>query len=211
MKRMMLCMLAGLMAAGCSSRTFSSTPRTAIEMLLLSTAVDRTMDRLTMPELAGEKVYIDFANLTSYDVEYVKVALRTQTARQGATLVASPEAATLVMEVASGGHAMEYKSSLIGLPQLPVPKAEVPLPEMPLYRKIEQTAIMKLLVFVHRKGEFVSSLLVHAKADRDESFLLGYRYQTADDIRSGWERADADLRESAVPQQGQGEPSRPAP
>jgi hypothetical protein len=163
-------------------------------MLLMSTAVDRTMDRLEMPELKGEKVYIDFTNLKSYDVEYIKVALRTQTARQGASLVGSAGEATLVMEVASGAHAMEYKSNLIGLPQLPVPKADVPMPEMPLYKKIEQTAIMKLLVFVHRKGEFVSSLLVHAKADRDECFLLGYRYQTADDIRSGWERADLELR-----------------
>ncbi|MFP4053572.1 MAG: hypothetical protein ACLFV7_06895 [Phycisphaerae bacterium] len=63
-------------------------------------------------------------------------------------------------------------------------------------RKIEQTGICKLLLFVHENGRFVASWTFHAKADRDETVVLGWRHQSADDIRTGWERADLKLQDA---------------
>jgi hypothetical protein len=51
--------------AGCATRAVSITPRTAIEQLLLSTAVDTAIDKISLPELADKKVYPDFSNLHS--------------------------------------------------------------------------------------------------------------------------------------------------
>ena len=172
---------------------FSYTPRTAIEQLLLSSAVDLALAKFEMPELNGRKVYVDLTNLKSYDVEYVRVAVRVRIAVQGAILVGSADQADMVVEVASGALAMEHKTGTIGIPQLPMPQSDVPLPELPLHKKVEQTAIMKLLIFVHEKGKFVAAGWYYAKSDRDESFILGWRIQRKDDVRQGWERADAKL------------------
>lgn len=169
------------------------TSRTAIEQLLLSSAVDRAMERLDMPVLRGAKVYVDFTNLNCTDAEYVKVALRARVAKLGATLAKSADQADCTMEVASGALAMEHKTGMVGLPALPVPNSPVPLPEVSFHKTVEQTAIVKLLIFVHKDGQFLAADQYYAKADRDESFILWYRYQRQDDVREGWERADVKL------------------
>ncbi len=189
------CCLSFLAGSGCSSRQFSTTPRTAIEQMLISGAVDKAMEKVHMPMLDGRKVFVDFSQLKAYDVEYVKVAVRATLARQGAVLVESADAAELTAEVASGALALEYKSGLVGLPSLPVPKADIPLPEMPIYKTIEQTGIMKLLIFVHEGGRFVAADTYYAKVDRDESFFLWWKHHRTDDIRTGWEQADARLEQ----------------
>jgi len=182
--------VAALASLGCTSRTFSTTSRTAIEQLLLTRAVDVAMVKFNMPELADKKVFIDFTNLKCYDAEYVKVAVRTRVAQIGSRLTDSAADADLTVEVASGALALEYKHGVIGMPALPVPNSPVPLPAMPFYRSTEQTAIVKLLIFVHDSGKFVASHMYYAKADRDESFILQWRATKQDDVRTGWEQAE---------------------
>ncbi|MBC8372459.1 MAG: hypothetical protein ISS69_11030 [Phycisphaerae bacterium] len=179
-----------LASLGCTSRTFSTTSRTAIEQLLLTRAVDVAMVKFDMPELANKKVFIDFTNLKCYDAEYVKVAVRSRIAQIGSRLADSADDADLTVEVASGALALEYKTGVIGMPALPVPNSPAPLPAMPFYRSTEQTAIVKLLIFVHDSGKFVASHMYYAKADRDESFILQWRATQQDDVRTGWEQAE---------------------
>jgi len=183
-----------LTVGGCSSRTFSTTPRTAIEQLLLTRAVDVAMVKFNMPELADKKVFVDFTNLKCYEAEYVKVAVRVRIAQIGSILVDSADKADLIVEVASGALALEYKQGIVGMPSLPVPNSPVPFPAMPFYRSTEQTAIAKLLIFVHDKGKFVASYQYYAKADRDESFIMQWRSSKQDDVRQGWEQADLKLK-----------------
>ena len=185
-------LLLGL-SAGCTTRRVSTTSRTAMEQLLLSTAMDKAMQKLDLPMLKGSTVYVDCANLKGTDVEYLQVALRARVARLGAILVTDSKEADYVMEVASGALAMEDKSSLVGMPAMPVPQAPVPVPEMSLFKTVEQTAILKLLIFVHQKGKFVAADQFFARGDRDESLVLWYSFQRRDDTREGWERADAKL------------------
>ncbi len=181
------------LAAGCSTRTASNTPRTAVEQLLISEAVDLTLKKFKLPELRGKRVYVDLANLKAIDGEYVKVAVRARFAELGAILATSPGEAEYVAEIASGCLGTEYKNSVVGMPPLPVPSSPIPLPEVSLFRKVEQTAILKLLIFIHRKGRFVACARYFAKADRDEGFIMWTRFQKKDQVREGWERADAEL------------------
>jgi len=193
MKRFLLFALLLVVSTGCSVRRVSTTSRTAIEQLLLSTAVDKALAKFDMPMLKDSKVFVDFTNLKGTDIEYLHVALRASVANQGAILVPDAEKADYVMEVASGALAMEDKNSLVGMPALPMPQAPIPIPEMSLFKTLEQTAILKLLIFVHQKGRFVASDQYFARGDRDESFIFWYRFQRKDDVREGWERADASL------------------
>jgi len=182
--------VAALASLGCTSRTFSTTSRTAIEQLLLTRAVDVAMVKFDMPELADKKIFLDFTNLKCYESEYVKVAVRTRVAQIGSHLAASSDDADLMVEVAAGALALEYKDSVIGMPPLPVPNSPVPMPAMPFYKTTEQTAIVKLLIFVHASGKFVASHMYYAKADRDESFILQWRSTSQDDVRTGWEQSE---------------------
>ena len=97
----------------------------------------------------------------------------------------------------------EYKSFLLGIPALPVPSSPVPLPEASLYRTVEQTGIVKLMIFVRSGGRFVSLAHYYAKVDRDETFFLWHRFQRHDEVRTGWEKADLHLAEQCQELAGQ--------
>lgn len=183
-----------LVVAGCSQRAVSNTARTPIEQLLLSGATDRALAKLELPEIAGKKVFVDLANLKSYDVEYVRVATRARFAQLGGILVAKPEDADYVAEVACGALAIEFKSSVVGIPSLPVPNSPIGLPEVNAYRTTEQTGIMKLLIFVHAKGELILAAHYYAKCDREEGFVGHWRFQRTDEVREGWEESDRKIQ-----------------
>ena len=133
-------------------------------------------------------------HLQATDAPYIKVALRVRLGELGATIIHTEEKADYIVEVASGGLGTEYKTLHIGLPPMPMPGTPVPTPEVSVFKTAEQTGILKLLIYVHRKGQFISAHHYYAKYDRNEIFILWWRFQTKDDIRSGWERADLKLR-----------------
>ena len=196
---------------GCSSRSLSNTPRTAVEQLLLTAAVDRAMEKFELPEANGHRIWADFSNLGGIDKEYVKVAVRARLAQLGAILVDAGSDADYIAEIASGSLGTEYKTFLLGIPAFPVPNSPVPFPEAALYRTVEQTGIVKLMIFVHSEGRFVSLAHYYAKADRDETFLLWYRFQQHDDVRRGWEKADLRLAEQFQEPAGQVEQAADGP
>ncbi len=186
--------------AGCGTRTFTNTDRAAIEQLLLSGAVDNALEKLDIPQLAGKKTYLDFTNLKSYDLEYVKAAVRARFAEIGAHLAEDAKQADYVVEISSGALGTEYKSSILGIPAIPVPGSPTPLPELALTRSIEQTGIAKLLVLVHSNEKVVSTGHYYGKVERDENFVLWFRWQSKDDIRTRWEAADEKLKAKSAQQ-----------
>ncbi len=186
--------------AGCGTRTFTNTERAAIEQLLLSGAVDNALEKLDIPQVAGKKTYIDFTNLKSYDLEYVKAAVRARFAEIGAHLVGNAEQADYVAEISSGALGTEYKSSILGIPSIPIPNSPTPFPELALARGVEQTGIAKLLVLVHSNGKAVSTGHYYGKVERDENFVLLFRWQSKDDIRTHWEAADEKVKAKSAQQ-----------
>ena len=198
MKQIVLAVLVLVYLAGCATRSVSNTPRTAVEQLILSTAIDTALSKFQLPEVAGKKLYVDFTNLKGYDAEYVKVAVRARFAEIGATLADKPEQAEFIAEIASGCIGNEYKSFIMGIPALPIPGSAVPMPELALYRDVEQTGIVKFLIFVHANGNLVALDQYYARADRNESFLLWFRSQRKDQIRESWERADLELKQKTL-------------
>lgn len=187
-----------LFMGGCTTRAFTNTPRTAIEQLLLSAAVDNAVAKFHVPQLAGRKTYLDFSYLNCFDVEYVKAAVRARFAQIGADLVKDPEQADYIAEISSGALGNEYKSSLLGIPSIPVPGSPTPLPELALARGVEQTGIAKLLVFIHADGKVVTTDHYYGKAERSESFILWFRFQPTDDVREAWEKADNKLEAKSL-------------
>ena len=180
-----------LFFTGCTSRTVSNTPRTAIEQLLLSTAVDKAVDKVRFPELSDKKVYLDFTNLQSYDAEYVKSAFEGYVVESGATVTEKSEEADYIIEISCGALGNEYKDTLVGIPALPVPGSPMSFPELALWKSVEQDGIAKFLITVCSNGKVVSKRHYYGKAERDETFFLWMRSQPKDDIRKAWEKADS--------------------
>jgi len=193
MKYVILLVLFSAFWAGCTTRTVSSTPRTAIEQLLLSTAVDLAFDKISLPKLADKKVYLDFSNLQSYDSEYVKSAFKTYVASTGAAIVEKPEQADYIIQISCGALGNEYKDTLLGIPALPVPGSPMALPELALWKHVEQDGIAKFLITVYSNGQAISKKYYYGKAERDESFFLWMRSQPKDDIRKAWEKAEESI------------------
>lgn len=180
-----------LLLTGCTSRAVSNTPRTAIEQLLLSTAVDKVIDKIRLPELSDKKVYLDFTNLQSYDTEYVKSAFKGYVAECGATVTEKSEEADYIIEISCGALGNEYKDTLVGIPALPVPGSPMSFPELALWKSVEQDGIAKFLITVCLNGKVVSKRHYYDKAERDETFFLSMHSQPKDDIRKAWEKADS--------------------
>ncbi len=180
--------------SGCSMRSVSSTPRTAIEQLLLSAAVDNALSKMEVQELSGSKVYPDFSHLEGYDVEYIKLAFYARLAELGVTVVGTAEQADYSILVSSGAFGNEYKETMIGIPALGVPGSVISLPELALWKTVGQNGIIKLLIVVRSKAGAVRSGHYYGKAERNETFLLWMRSQKKDDIRKGWEEADRRLQ-----------------
>jgi len=115
---------AALVLGGCqgSVRT-TTTPRSATEVLLVSSAGERAVSRFDASALAGRRVHLDWAYFASVDAPYVHSALRQHLARVGAVLVGADAdpAPDVVLEARSGSLGTWTGSFLVGIPPLPLP------------------------------------------------------------------------------------------
>ena len=105
MKNAALLLSVGLVAAnvGCTNTSTSNTARTAKEQMLLSNAVDQSLDKVDFTPLYGQNVFVDDKFLECVDKSYVVGSLRHRVMRAGGVLAAAADAADVIMEVRSGG------------------------------------------------------------------------------------------------------------
>jgi len=128
----------GLMTAsmGCSYWDKISTPRTAMEQLLISTAADRALATINLP-IEGKDIFLDTQYLETVDKPYV-VALLRERLGEKARLAASADKAQLILEVRSGSLAIDKSEFLLGFPAIPLPVpglASIPqTPEITIYK-----------------------------------------------------------------------------
>src|SRR5262245_63766346 len=91
-----------LSLAGCSTTRESEPARTATEQLMISTAVDRALDRLNVKIPEGTKIWVDAANFEGYDSKYAIGAVHDRLLHLGAHLVADRGQADAVVEIRAG-------------------------------------------------------------------------------------------------------------
>ena len=127
-----------LSLAGCSTTRESEPARTATEQLLISTAVDRALDRMNLKIPEGTKIWVDAENFEGYAQKYAVGAIRDRLMREGGRLVADRAQADAVVEVRAGALSTNSSSMLIGIPSmdLPIPLAgQAKTPELSLAKK----------------------------------------------------------------------------
>lgn len=147
----------GHLFSGCTVRE-TTTPRTATEVLLVSTAAERAVKAYDASPLAGRRVAIDASRYEGVDKSYVVSALRTQVVRGGARLVKDlratrPEAPPpeVVIELRSGTLGIWEGDFTIGIPPLSVNSnvESHPITTPPLYliNRGSQQGYCKLQLF----------------------------------------------------------------
>lgn len=170
-------------AVGCGTTKWTETRRTATEQLLISDSMDQAVGRLDFRTLAGKKVYLDDTYLKDVvDANYLVSSLRQQLLAHGAILREKKEEADYVVEVRSGAVGTDMHSVLVGVPQVNLPPAvsavglPTALPEIPLIKKTQQSAVTKILLFAYnrRTGRPLwQSGAVLAKSDASDVWIFG--------------------------------------
>lgn len=160
---------------GCTHTSTSNTARTAKEQMLLSNAVDQSLDKVDFTPLYGQKVFVDDKYLECVDKSYVVGSLRHRVMRAGGALATTADDADVIMEVRSGGVGTDSAEMFLGVPSLPLP-AGMQTPEVRLTERKSQYGYSKLgLVLFDAKTKNVlgDGGMSLAQSNDNNWFVLG--------------------------------------
>lgn len=145
--------LALMIYSGCASTRYTDTSRTAMEQLLISNAVDQSLDRVDFPQLAGQSVFVEDKFVECVDKAYVVGCVRHRVLANGAKLAEKADGADIVLEIRSGGVGTDKVESFFGVPKIALPgPVPINLPEVKLVSKEVQSGTAKIgIVAYHAK------------------------------------------------------------
>lgn len=147
----LLLVLAATLCA-CTTTTTSTTPRTAVEIALLTEAAEATIAQVD-PDLLYyyERFLIDTAEFDAYEKSYIINALRRRFLEHGMHVVNERSQADLIIYPRSGVSALDESRVFIGIPAIPLPIPSVDgaggfasTPEIALYKKDTQISRSRL-------------------------------------------------------------------
>lgn len=184
-----------LILNGCSATRITEPPRTAVEQLLLSNAIDKSMRNTDFSVFKNQTVFSDSSLFEGYDAKYALGTIRDKLSQAGALLVDTAEKARFVLEPRSGGIGIDSHSELFGMPNItiPVPFAgAVETPEVPFWKVVKADSTVKIVILaIERetgKHHYSSGSLV-GKSYNHQYKILGI---------FNWRNTDIPERQSSV-------------
>lgn len=168
-------------SVGCGTTRSTDTSRTATEQLLVSDAIDRTVQQLNFRRLAGHTVFLDDSYLSNaVDKAYLVSTLRQHLLASGCILASTRDEATFILEARAGSVGTNKSEVLFGVPQMNLPMTipGVPstIPEIPVVKKTNHRGVVKLAVFAYHRetGTAVwQSGLVRDESTGKDTWVLG--------------------------------------
>lgn len=115
--------------------------RTAVEQLLLSQALDRTLDNVRLPLTSHAAILVEAVGLTrdfGPDQEYVRQAVARHLTSQGFRLARRDEEATHRIRILLQTFGLEQGITFIGIPPAQGVLFLFPVPELALYKNIQE-------------------------------------------------------------------------
>ena len=128
---------------GCTTPSTSNTARTAVEQLLISSAVDQSLNKVDFRPFGGHAVHLSDAYIDAVDKAYIVGSVRHRLLNAGAQLVDKPEEADIVVEIRSGGVGTNTADTFVGTPEIALP-GMVTIPEMKIAERTRQSGLAKL-------------------------------------------------------------------
>lgn len=164
-----------VLSTGCTSTSTSNTARTAKEQMLLSNAVDQSLDKVDFTPLYGQRVFVEEKYLDCVDKGYLLGSVRHRVMRAGGMLAATADDSDVVMELRSGGVGTDTSESFVGLPEITLP-GMLTLPEVRLTERKTQNGYAKLGMVVYdarSKSVLGNGGLSMAQADDSNWYVFG--------------------------------------
>ncbi len=136
----------------------SDTLRTGTEQILLSAAIDRSVNEMDFEPLKGKDVFFDPQYLKGVSDEgYIVSSIRQRLLAEGVFLKANRDDATYVVEARAGAVGTNRQDVLIGVPQTSLPTGALAagapsvIPEIPFAKKTHQKGVAKIAVFAYNQ------------------------------------------------------------
>jgi hypothetical protein len=170
-----IAVLAGF-CAGCTTTKQSNTARTATEQLLISNAVDQSLNKIDFVPLAGSSVFVEEKYIDCVDKGYIVASIRHKLLQANASLASKIEEADTVMEIRSGGVGTDVTSSYLGVPGFTMP-GMIGIPDIKIINRDSQKAVAKLGIVVYdvkSKQERGDGGMSMAKADENNTYFMGF-------------------------------------
>ncbi len=145
--------LALTLCAGYATTNTSNTARTATEQLLLSNAIDQSLNKVDFSAMHGRKVFLDPTYLDGVDKQYVVASLRHHLLYNGVHLAAAADKADVILEPRSGGIGTDTTESYYGIPGISLPGGMFTLPEVKFVTRMNQHATAKIGLAAYDAGE----------------------------------------------------------
>jgi hypothetical protein len=141
-----LCVLIQL-TTGCATQKDSHTARTGVEQLLISNAVDRSLDQIDYSPFRDKQVYLETKYLECVDKNYVIGSLRQRILHQNGRLLEKADGADVIVEVASGGVGTDTQELFVGIPEIPLPPpSPIAIPRLAFLTRTKMNGTAKILV-----------------------------------------------------------------
>jgi hypothetical protein len=144
-----LALLLGIAAGGCATIKQSDTPRTGLEQLLVSSAIDRALAKIDWGPIAGAPVYVETKYLDCVDKNYVIVAVHQHLLTNGCTLVDKAEDSSVVVEVGSGAVGTDHQEVYVGIPEISLPASQIALPRISLFTRQKNNGTAKIAIIAY--------------------------------------------------------------
>ena len=166
-----------LSSGGCATIKESDTARTGVEQLLISSAVDRALEKIDLRPIANGKIYVEEKYLDCTDKNYVLIALHQRLLQQNCTLVAKAEDSDVTLEIGSGGVGTDRHDLFMGIPQIPLPPpSPISVPKMTVYERNKAMGTAKLALVAYdtkTRASVINSSSALARSDYKNYTLLG--------------------------------------
>lgn len=173
--------------AGCSTTRLTDTSRSGIEQLLLSTAIENSLEKVDFSCFAGRRVYVDDRFLECVDKKYLIAAIRRRLFASGAQVVEKADEADWVLEVAAAAVGTDRSEGFLGIPSLNLPGPfPVHTPEIKIVSHTTQfgSAKISLLAYDSKLRESIGpGALVHNRVTNTNWSVLGLGMINAGSLR----------------------------
>jgi hypothetical protein len=189
------------LVGGCATQKESYTARTGVEQLLVSSAVDQSLDRIDFAPLKRRKVYLDTKYLDCVDKNYVIVSMHHRLMGAGTQIVDKGDEADVIVEIGAGAVGTDGQSLFVGIPEIPLPPpSPIAIPKLALFTRTKMNGTAKLLVVAYdakTKAPVLNTSPVLARSDQNTWNFLGAGAVTSgsvpDEIAAATNEADFNL------------------
>jgi hypothetical protein len=139
-----------LSVTGCEINRETQPARTATEELIVSSAIDRMVDKLEVQVPKGTKIFVDGTYYDGLDSKYALGAIRDRLLRAGAYIVDDKKDAEMMVEARTGAESIDKSEFLVGIPQtsVPVPLSTgvITIPEIALFKRGQMKGVAKAAI-----------------------------------------------------------------